>query len=145
VSTDPNPESTIREIFTDYQKALTTRDPAFPEKWFITDEEYKQLLDYVAKKQPNCIGSDESGFRSETNKKAYNDLLSSELVINKIVVNKIEYNSSCGDLLQIPRVLCTVQYSGKKVVEIPFLLVKTMNHGYKILRNFMNYKLFKYE
>jgi hypothetical protein len=94
VSTDPNPESTIREIFTDYQKALTTRDPAFPEKWFITDEEYKQLLDYVAKKQPNCIGSDESGFRSENKKKAYNDHLSSELVINKIDVNKIEYNSS---------------------------------------------------
>jgi hypothetical protein len=89
----------------------------------------------------NCIGDDESSFTAEMNSRAYRDVITSKITINRLTVKRIEYNLSCGDLLEIPRVVCAVQYAGKKVIEVPFLLVRTMNNEYKILRNFLNYKL----
>ncbi|MDB5227035.1 MAG: hypothetical protein JWN78_1228 [Bacteroidota bacterium] len=135
-------DSVIKQIFSEYGQALTAHDMEFLKKWFISSEEYAQLLEFVKQKQPNCIGNDEASFTTETNNRVYSDLLTSKIVIKQISVKQIDYNFSCGNLLEIPRVVCTVVYSGNKVVEIPFLLVKTMNGQYKILRNFLNYKLF---
>jgi hypothetical protein len=140
-----DPDSSIRGIFSEYQKALKSHDVAFPQKWFITNVEYHKLLDYVTKWQPNCVGPDEATFTTETNSRLYNDILTSNVIINQISVSRIEYNYSCGNLLEIPRVICTIQYSDKKVLEVPFLLVKTTNNEFKILKNFLNYKLLSNE
>ena len=62
---ESNRDSSITRIFTDYQKALLTHAADFPGKWFISDAEYQQLIEYVRKKQPNCIGNDEESFKTE--------------------------------------------------------------------------------
>jgi hypothetical protein len=134
-------DSDIKEIFAEYQKALIAHDANFPEKWFISEREYKQLIDLVRQKQPNCVGTDEESFNAESNSKVYKDLISSKAVISKISVIRIDYNNSCGNVLEISRVSCLVQYGAKNVVEVPFLLVKTLDNQYKILKNFLNYKL----
>jgi len=141
----PDKDAGIKLVFAKYQEALQKHDRQFPQKSFITDEEYSQLLQYVSKIDQKCIGEDEASFRSDINTAAYNDVITSKLVVNQITVNRIEYNLSCSGLLEIPRVICSVRYSDKKVVEVPFLLVKTRNNEYKILRNFLNYKIFSNE
>lgn len=131
----------IRQLFSAYEKALIAHDVKFPEKAFISSLEYKKILELVKKKQPNCVGSDEERFDSEMNVRTYRELITSKAVINKMAVSRIDYFSSCGNLLTVPRVVCTIRYAGNKIVEVPFLVVKTLNNEYKILRNFLDYKL----
>jgi len=135
-------DTIIHQIISNYQKAIITKDIPLAKNCFISQDEFKGLVDYVAKTQPNCIGTDENNFSTEQNDKAFLSVISSDIKINTVFINKIEYNNSCGDLFNIPRVICTVQYNNNKTVEVPFLLIKTINGDFKIIRNFLNIKMF---
>jgi hypothetical protein len=139
------PDSAISQIFREYEQALVTRNVDFPEKWFVSDKEYRSLLMFVKDKQPNCVGPDEEAFDTQINKKVYEELITSNVTIDKVSVSRIDYNNSCGNLLEIPRVVCTIRYAGKKMIEVPFLMVRTLDNKYKILKSFLNYKLLSNE
>lgn len=134
-------DSIITQIMQDYQIAITNKDIDKSKSCFISTSEFYQLIEYVKKEQPNCIGNDEENFSTSLNEKAFQSIIDNNIVIKKIFVNKIEYNNSCGNLLIIPRVICTIQYSDNKIIEVPFLFVKTINGQYKILRNYFNFKM----
>lgn len=135
-------DSIIYDIVYTYQNAIKTKDIELSKKCFITEFEFKELVQYVKNVQPNCIGTDEENFSTNLNDKSFRSIINSDIKINQVFINKIEYNNSCGDLLVIPRVICTIQYTDNKTVEVPFLFIKTINGEYKILRNFLSNKLF---
>lgn len=140
------PDFIIRQIFADYQKVLTTtKDEHALTNLFINESEWQDLMKLVKEKQPNCISLDESEYDVNVNFNTYRELISSKIVIKQLFVSKIEYNSSCGNLFTIPRVMCAVQYNDNKVVNVPFLLIKTLDNQYKIVRNFLNFKIFPNE
>jgi hypothetical protein len=139
-------DSSIRQIFSEYQNVLTTsKDESTLKKLFISENEWLELLKIVKEKQPNCISLDESEYDVSVNFTTYRDLISSKVKIKQLFVSKIEYNYSCGNLFIIPRVTCAVQYNNNEVVNVPFLLIKNLNNEYKIVRNFLNYKIFPIE
>jgi hypothetical protein len=145
VPNNPATDSLIKSVFAQYESALIKHDTSFAEQYFVSEKEYADILAFVRASQPNCIGTDEESFSAAMNKKVFMELLNSSIQINQLYVNKIEYNSSCGNLLVIPRVLCMVMYNKSEVIEVPFLMIKTMNGEYKIVRNFLNLKFFPNE
>ena len=139
----PSDDAVIRQIFSEYQKALITKDVAASKKCFVSKEEFQAILEFVKTSQPNCIGTDEEKFTTELNDEAFKSIITVDnILVKQVFVNRIEYNNSCGDLLTIPRVICTVQYNDNKTVEVPFLLIKTISGEYKIIRNFLSIKMF---
>lgn len=135
-------DSIIHSVFSVYENALKSKDTLLAKKCFISKDEFQEIIDYVKLKQPNCIGLEEERFTTEMNDNAFSSIITTNIIIKQVYVNKIEYNNSCGDLLNIPRAICTIQYNDNKVIEIPFLLIKTMSGNFKILRNFLSIKLF---
>lgn len=138
-------DSTITQVMQDYFISISTKDVEKSKNCFISTEDFNQLIQYVKKEQPNCIGNEEENFSTKLNDKAFQSIIDHNIKINKIFVNRIEYNNSCGNLFTIPRVICTIQYAENKTIEVPFLFVKTINGQYKILRNYFNYKMLLYE
>lgn len=145
VQSDVSSDLIITALFQKYQEAILSKDTTFSDNYFVSDAEYEEVFSYVKSKQPNCIGSDEQSFSAYSNKKVYLEVLNSSININQLHVDKIEYNNSCGNLLVIPRVICSVKYNNTEVIEVPFLLIKTMKGDYKIIRNFLNLKFFTHE
>ena len=135
-------DSIIHSIFIKYESALKSKDTLLSKNCFVSKSEFQEIIDFVKLNQPNCIGLEEENFTTELNDRAFSSITTNKVIIKQVYVNRIEYNNSCGDLLTIPRVICTIQYNDNKVIEIPFLLIKTMSGKYKILRNFLNIKLF---
>ena len=143
---DTKADSSIRTIFSEYQKVLTTtKDENSLKSLFINEQEWQQFLQLAKEKQPNCISLDETEYDVSINFQTFRDLISSKIIIKQLFVSKIEYNYSCGNLFIIPRVTCAVQYNNNEVVNVPFLLIKTHNNEYKIIRNFLSYKIFPNE
>lgn len=143
---DAESDSSIRQIFSEYQKVLTTtKDENTIKEIFINENDWQDLLKIAKEKQPNCISFDESEYDVSVNFTTFKDLISSKIKIKQLFVSKIEYNYSCGNLFTIPRVTCVVQYNNNEVVNVPFLLMKNLNNEYKIVRNFLNYKIFPIE